>query len=83
MLQDTKRKSASRGRDDTLPNKKFYRLKHLLERYPIGPATVWRRVNMGTFPKPVKLGENTTAWRVEDLEEFDMDPMNYRAKGVV
>ena len=34
---------------------------------PIGRSTWWRKVNSGHFPKPVKLGPNTTAWKVEDI----------------
>ena len=80
MIEEAKSKSSSRGRDNTLSNKKFYRINHILELYPMGSATVWRRVKIGTFPKPIKLGENITAWRAEDLAEFDLDPMNYRTK---
>jgi predicted DNA-binding transcriptional regulator AlpA len=83
MVQEVKNRSRARGRDETLQNKKFYRLNHILELYPIGPATIWRRVKIGTFPKPIKLGENITAWKAEDLDEFDLDPMNYRAKEVI
>jgi prophage regulatory protein len=40
-------------------------------RYPVGPATIWRWVKEGRFPKPVILGPQTTAWRVEDLDAWD------------
>ncbi|HXD35423.1 MAG TPA: AlpA family phage regulatory protein, partial [Rhodanobacter sp.] len=29
--------------------------------------TWWNGVRSGRFPKPVKLGPRTTAWRVEDI----------------
>ena len=32
--------------------------------------TLWRRVKAGTFPKPVKLSERVTAWRVEDVRQW-------------
>ena len=35
--------------------------------YSVGPATVWRWVKAGRLPAPVKLGPNTTAWRVGEL----------------
>jgi prophage regulatory protein len=35
--------------------------------FPFSPATLWRKVKAGTFPKPVKLGPRITAWRVEDI----------------
>jgi len=34
---------------------------------PIGKSTWWEGVKTGRFPKPVKLGPCTTAWRVEDI----------------
>jgi len=35
---------------------------------PASPATIWRKVKEGTFPKPVKLGDRITAWHIEDIE---------------
>lgn len=37
---------------------------------PFSPATFWRKVKEGTFPKPVKLGERITAWRVGDVRAW-------------
>jgi predicted DNA-binding transcriptional regulator AlpA len=37
---------------------------------PISPATIWRWVRAGRFPKPVKLGPGVTAWRGVDLIAF-------------
>lgn len=37
---------------------------------PFSPATIWRKVKDGTFPKPVKLGERITAWHMDDIEEW-------------
>ena len=34
---------------------------------PIGKSTWWAGVKSGRFPKSVKLGPNTTAWRVKDI----------------
>jgi predicted DNA-binding transcriptional regulator AlpA len=34
---------------------------------PVGKSVWWDGVRSGRFPKPVKLGPNTTAWRVEDI----------------
>ena len=35
---------------------------------PISASTWWAGVADGRFPKPVKLGPNTTAWRWEDIQ---------------
>lgn len=37
---------------------------------PCSPATIWRKVKEGTFPKPVKLGERITAWHMDDIEQW-------------
>lgn len=37
---------------------------------PASPATIWRKVKDGTFPKPVKLGERITAWKIEDVNAW-------------
>ena len=50
-----------------LPQSGFLRLPAILELIPIGKSTWWAGVKTGRFPKPVKLGPNTTAWRVEDI----------------
>ena len=34
---------------------------------PVKRSTWWAGVKVGRFPKPVKLGPRTTAWRVEDI----------------
>jgi prophage regulatory protein len=34
---------------------------------PVSKSTWWAGVRSGRFPKPVKLGERITAWRVEDI----------------
>lgn len=35
--------------------------------YPVGKSSWWAGVKDGRYPKPVKLGPRTTAWRVEDI----------------
>jgi prophage regulatory protein len=37
---------------------------------PVGKSTWWAGVKSGRFPKPIKLGPHTTAWRVEDVREL-------------
>jgi prophage regulatory protein len=34
---------------------------------PVSKSTWWEGVKTGRFPKPVKLGERITVWRVEDI----------------
>ncbi len=38
---------------------------------PVGPATIWRWVrSRPEFPKPFKIGEATTVWDLEAIEQF-------------
>lgn len=56
---------------DTLPATGFIRQAQLIPHVvPFSSATLWRRCKSGEFPKPVKLSERVTAWRVGDVREF-------------
>jgi Predicted transcriptional regulator len=37
---------------------------------PVGASTLWRWVNAGTFPKPIKLSDRVTAWRAADVRAW-------------
>ena len=37
---------------------------------PVSKSTWWAGVASGRFPKPVKLGPHTTAWRAEDIQQL-------------
>ena len=43
---------------------------------PVSPATIWRWVRDGKFPKPFKMGA-ATVWSADCIEEF----INQCAKG--
>jgi prophage regulatory protein len=53
-----------------LPVTGFVRLTSIIAPHgpiPVGRSTWWAGVKSGRFPKPVKLGPRTTAWRAEDI----------------
>ena len=37
---------------------------------PFSAATLWRMARAGTFPKPIKLSERVTAWKVGDVRSW-------------
>lgn len=37
---------------------------------PVSPATIWRWVREGKFPKPFKLGDSVTVWDAAVIEDF-------------
>lgn len=51
----------------TLPETGFLRLPEVLRLFPVSKSAWWMGVRDGRFPAGVKLGPNTTAWRVEDI----------------
>jgi predicted DNA-binding transcriptional regulator AlpA len=53
-----------------IPSKGFLRLPQVLELVPVSKSTWWAGCKTGRFPKPVKLGPRTTAWREEDIAEL-------------
>lgn len=54
----------------SLPQTGFVRLPVILKIFPIGKSTWWQGVKDGKYPKPVKLGQRTTAWKVEDIKNL-------------
>jgi prophage regulatory protein len=53
---------------DALPDTGYLRQAQLIpDVVPISSATLWRKCKAGAFPKPVKLSERVTAWRVKDV----------------
>jgi predicted DNA-binding transcriptional regulator AlpA len=61
-----------------LPETGFLRIKQIVgdvkrgipALIPVKSTTWWNGVKSGRFPKPVKLGLRTTAWRVEDIRDL-------------
>ena len=59
---------------------RFLRLKHILGDYkanppilpiiPIAKSTWWDGVKKGKYPKPYKIGINTTVWRSDEIQKL-------------
>lgn len=58
-----------------LPEVGYLRLSQILNIIPISKSAWWEGCRSGLYPKPVKLGPRTTAWRVEDIREL-MESIN-------
>lgn len=37
---------------------------------PFSAPTLWRKVKGGTFPKPIKLSERVTCWKVSEVRAW-------------
>lgn len=56
-----------------LPAEGFVRLAQIIGPdgpIPVSKTTWWRGVRDGTYPAPVKLSANVTAWRVQDIRRL-------------
>lgn len=62
------------------PCNEFIRQKTLLQEHvPFSAATLWRLVNAGKFPQPVKVTDQITAWRSSDVQAWSKNPAGYVA----
>lgn len=43
----------------------------------LSPASIWRKIAKGTFPKPVHLSANRRAWRSSEVEVWLENPMDW------
>jgi predicted DNA-binding transcriptional regulator AlpA len=48
----------------------FLRLRQVLAIIPVSRSAWWAGCKSGRYPKPVKLGPCTTAWRAADIVEL-------------
>jgi predicted DNA-binding transcriptional regulator AlpA len=53
-----------------IPQTGYIRMAALLRIIPFGKSTIWRKAKKGDFPKPVKLSDNITAWKAEDIRAW-------------
>lgn len=40
---------------------------------PISKSSWWNGIKSGRYPKPIKLGKNTTVWREDDVRKLVYD----------
>ena len=52
---------------DNLDNAALLRLPQVLNLIPVSRSAWWAGCKNGRYPKPVKIGPRTTAWRAEDI----------------
>lgn len=57
---------------DELPDSSLIRLNQLITTsvIPFSATTAWRRVREGTFPQPVAISPQVTAWRVGEIRQW-------------
>jgi len=51
-----------------------YQTRQELEKlFKVSPATIYRWIKEGNFPKPVRLGANMVRWKASDIEAWMTD----------
>jgi predicted DNA-binding transcriptional regulator AlpA len=58
-----------------------YQTRHQLEKLlQVSPATIYRWIKEGNFPKPLRLGANMVRWKASDIEAWIKDRENNNFK---
>ena len=50
--------------------KLYYRRKALEDKLGLSRSTIYRMMNHGEFPRPVRIGRRAVGWRSSDVEEW-------------
>jgi predicted DNA-binding transcriptional regulator AlpA len=49
----------------------YLRLSDMRARYRVSTSTIWRWCHTNDLPVPVKLGANTSVWKLADLLQWE------------
>ena len=52
------------------PKERFVRLPEVKTIVGFGKSTIYAKVSDGTFPKPIKLADRITVWKLSDLDKW-------------
>jgi len=53
--------------DSNISTKGFLRLPEVLKLIPVSRSAWWAGCKSGKYPRPVKIGARTSAWRMADI----------------
>ncbi len=56
---------------------RFLRLKEVLRRTSLSRATLYRKIQKGTFPKQVRIATRCAGWRESAVNEWMHNPIFY------
>lgn len=65
--------------DQTIPQGRLLRLRDVLALYPVSRTAWYDGITTGQYPKPLRLGKRTVAWRQSDIEAA-ISAMNERKR---
>lgn len=64
------------------PAPAFYRLRDVMRITALSRSTIYRRVAEGRFPAPIHLGGRAAAWQCASLQQWIINPEEYRASAL-
>ncbi len=64
-----------------LPLTTYLRLPDMKIRYRVSGSTIWNWCRTNNLPAPMKLGANTTCWKLDDLLKWEQERMSASKKG--
>lgn len=54
--------------EQSIPEERLLRLPDVLALYPVSRSSWYSGITTGQYPKPLRLGKRTVAWRQSDIE---------------
>ena len=60
------------------PFKSLLRFRQVREIVPLSRSEIYRRIALGQFPRPVKLGERAVAWDSDQIQAYVRDKLGGR-----
>lgn len=60
-----------------MPADRFLRIKEVVGRTGLSRATVYRKIEAGTFPGQVRIADRCCGWRESAIMEWMRDPVTY------
>ena len=61
---------------------KIIKLSKVKNKVPLSTASIYRLIKKGEFPKQIKLGERSSGWILEEVEQWLENRINKRKEDV-
>jgi prophage regulatory protein len=62
-------------------SKRLLRFRQLREIVPLSRSEIYRRISLGHFPRPVKLGARVVAWDADEIQNYVREMLTSREEG--
>jgi prophage regulatory protein len=57
---------------------RLLRLREVQQRIPYSRSSIYLKISLGEFPRPVKMGKRAVAWREADVEKWMAERLEAR-----